>query len=94
MKSIAVTICLLPFLPVAMIVVALLSIAPRDSQPRKIRSWILDELDRLTNDYGAELIYLELPHHEPDSARIDNRDSPPSINRKHSSLVLVKGSRR
>jgi hypothetical protein len=44
MKSIVVTVCMLPLLPVAVLVVILLSVAPLDSRPRKFRSWVLTRL--------------------------------------------------
>lgn len=94
MKSILVTVCMLPFLPVVMLIVALLSIMPRESRPRRFRDWILDELDRLTNDYGAQLIYLEQPRHQPNFERIDNGELRPASKRKYRNLVLVKGYRR
>jgi hypothetical protein len=61
MKSILVNIGLLPVLFVAVPLVILLWFAPSNGRIQSFRRRVLDWLDGVTNDYGAELIYLPDP---------------------------------
>ena len=61
MKSILVNLSLLPILLVALPLIVLLSCAPPAGRMQRFRQWMMDWLDEVTNDYGAELIYLEGP---------------------------------
>jgi hypothetical protein len=61
MRSILVNIGLVPVLFVAVPLVIMLSCAPSAGRGQRFRRRVLDWLDRVTNDYGAELIYLPDP---------------------------------
>ena len=61
MRSILVNLGLVPVLFAAVPLVILLSFTPRAGHMQRFRRSVLDWLDRVTNDYGAELIYLAGP---------------------------------
>lgn len=61
MRSILVNLGLVPVLFVAVPLVILLSFTPHAGRMQRFRRRVLDWLDGVTNDYGAELIYLASP---------------------------------
>ena len=61
MRPILVNVGLVPVLIVAIPLILLLSIAPHGGRIRRFRRRALDWLDKITNDNGAELIYLACP---------------------------------
>jgi len=76
MRSILVHVGLVPVLFVAVPLVIVLSFAPQAGRMQRFRCSVLDWSDRVTNDYGAELIYLAGPS-DPDNGTETLKDPSP-----------------
>jgi hypothetical protein len=76
MRSILVNIGLVPVLFLAGPLIILLSFAPPAGRMQRFRRWMSDWLDKITNDYGAELIYLADPSGGDNDAEILKDPSP------------------
>jgi hypothetical protein len=70
MRAILVNIGLVPVLFMVVPLLILLSLAPHGGRLQHFRRQMLNLLDRITNDYGAELIYLAGPSDAEDVAEI------------------------
>lgn len=94
MRSILVNVGLVPVLLVAVPLVILLSFAPQAGQMQRFRRWLLDWLDRITNDYGAELIYLAGPSGDDVPETLKNPSQLPGrYATAQTKLVIVPGRR-
>ena len=75
MRAILINIGLIPVLLVVIPLILLLSLMPRADGMQRFRSQIMNWLDQITNDYGAELIYLAGPVASEDAEAVPNNAS-------------------
>ena len=96
MKSILVNVGLVPVLLVAFPLIILLSFAPHAGRMQRFRRSILDWLDSVTNDYGAELIYLPDPFDSDNVTETLKDPSPVTVGcdaAAQTKLIIVQARR-
>lgn len=93
MRSILVNIGLVPVLFVAAPLVLLLSLGPHEGRMQRLRRRVLDWLDRVTNDYGAELIYLADPFEADDVTGTLKDPSRVTSAAAQTKLIIVQARR-
>lgn len=96
MRAMLVNIMLVPVLFLAAPLAIVLSLSPGAGRMQEFRRRLVDWLDKITNDYGAELIYLEGPVGADTGTTPSKAPSP--VTRRYAAaqtkLIIVPSRRR